>query len=60
MGQRITIDSASLFNKALEVIEAKEFFNKIINSKKNLKTGCKSIAPPVGVSANCDYFFVVK
>ena len=27
MGQRITIDSASLFNKALEVIEAKEFFN---------------------------------
>ena len=27
MGQRITIDSASLFNKALEIIEAKEFFN---------------------------------
>ena len=27
MGKRITIDSASLFNKALEVIEAKEFFN---------------------------------
>ena len=26
MGQRITVDSASLFNKALEVIEAKEFF----------------------------------
>lgn len=26
MGQRITIDSASLFNKAMEVIEAKEFF----------------------------------
>ena len=26
MGQRITIDSATLFNKALEVIEAKEFF----------------------------------
>lgn len=26
MGQRITIDSASLFNKALEVIEAKEIF----------------------------------
>ena len=26
MGQRITIDSASLFNKALEVIEVKEFF----------------------------------
>ena len=26
MGQRITIDSASLFNKALEVIEAKELF----------------------------------
>ncbi len=26
MGQRITIDSASMFNKALEVIEAKEFF----------------------------------
>ncbi|WP_422073042.1 1-deoxy-D-xylulose-5-phosphate reductoisomerase [Tranquillimonas rosea] len=26
MGQRITIDSASLFNKALELIEAKEFF----------------------------------
>jgi 1-deoxy-D-xylulose-5-phosphate reductoisomerase len=27
MGKRITIDSASLFNKALEVIEAKEFFD---------------------------------
>jgi 1-deoxy-D-xylulose-5-phosphate reductoisomerase len=27
MGQRITIDSASMFNKALEVIEAKEFFD---------------------------------
>lgn len=26
MGQRISIDSASLFNKALEVIEAREFF----------------------------------
>lgn len=26
MGQRITIDSASMFNKALEVIEAREFF----------------------------------
>ena len=26
MGQRITIDSATLFNKALEVIETKEFF----------------------------------
>jgi len=26
MGQRITIDSASLFNKALEIIETKEFF----------------------------------
>ncbi|MEM9317432.1 MAG: 1-deoxy-D-xylulose-5-phosphate reductoisomerase [Pseudomonadota bacterium] len=26
MGQRITIDSASLFNKAMEIIEAKEFF----------------------------------
>ena len=26
MGQRITIDSASMFNKSLEVIEAKEFF----------------------------------
>ena len=26
MGQRITIDSASMYNKALEVIEAKEFF----------------------------------
>ena len=26
MGQRITIDSASMFNKALEVIEAHEFF----------------------------------
>lgn len=26
MGQRITIDSASMFNKALEVIEAKEYF----------------------------------
>ena len=29
MGQRITIDSASMFNKALEVIEAKEFFGVI-------------------------------
>ncbi|SDI95309.1 1-deoxy-D-xylulose-5-phosphate reductoisomerase [Salipiger marinus] len=27
MGQRITIDSASMFNKALEVIETKEFFD---------------------------------
>ncbi len=27
MGQRITIDSASMFNKALEVIETKEYFN---------------------------------
>ena len=27
MGQRITIDSASMFNKALEIIEAKELFN---------------------------------
>ena len=26
MGQRITIDSASMFNKALEVIEVREFF----------------------------------
>ncbi|MFV2003463.1 MAG: 1-deoxy-D-xylulose-5-phosphate reductoisomerase, partial [Paracoccaceae bacterium] len=26
MGQRITIDSASLFNKAMELIETKEFF----------------------------------
>ncbi|SDE10163.1 1-deoxy-D-xylulose-5-phosphate reductoisomerase [Limimaricola pyoseonensis] len=26
MGQRITVDSASMFNKALEVIEAKELF----------------------------------
>lgn len=26
MGQRITIDSASMFNKALEVIEAQQFF----------------------------------
>ncbi|WP_210528307.1 1-deoxy-D-xylulose-5-phosphate reductoisomerase [Rubellimicrobium arenae] len=27
MGQRITIDSASMFNKALEIIEARELFN---------------------------------
>ncbi|MBT0956813.1 1-deoxy-D-xylulose-5-phosphate reductoisomerase [Alphaproteobacteria bacterium KMM 3653] len=27
MGQRITIDSASMFNKAMEVIETKEFFS---------------------------------
>ena len=27
MGQRITIDSASMFNKSLELIEAKEFFS---------------------------------
>ncbi|WP_204362795.1 1-deoxy-D-xylulose-5-phosphate reductoisomerase [Litorivita pollutaquae] len=27
MGQRITIDSASMFNKALEVIETKEYFD---------------------------------
>jgi 1-deoxy-D-xylulose-5-phosphate reductoisomerase len=26
MGQRITIDSASMFNKAMEIIETKEFF----------------------------------
>jgi len=31
MGQRITIDSASMFNKALEVIEAHEFFGLGIN-----------------------------
>ncbi len=31
MGQRITIDSASLFNKALEVIEAKELFDLSIS-----------------------------
>lgn len=29
MGQRITIDSASMFNKAMEVIEAREFFGLI-------------------------------
>jgi len=27
MGQRITIDSASMFNKAMEVIEAREYFD---------------------------------
>lgn len=27
MGQRITIDSASMFNKALEIIETKEYFS---------------------------------
>ena len=27
MGQRITVDSASMFNKALEIIEAKELFD---------------------------------
>lgn len=27
MGQRITIDSASMFNKAMELIEAREFFD---------------------------------
>ena len=27
MGQRITIDSASMFNKAMELIETKEYFN---------------------------------
>lgn len=27
MGQRITIDSASMFNKGMELIETKEFFN---------------------------------
>ena len=32
MGQRITIDSASMFNKALEVIEAKELFS--LNSEQ--------------------------
>lgn len=31
MGQRITIDSASMFNKAMELIETKEFFG--INGK---------------------------
>ena len=29
MGQRITIDSASMFNKALEMIEAREFFGLV-------------------------------
>jgi len=32
MGQRITIDSASMFNKALEVIETKEYFD--VSSEK--------------------------
>lgn len=32
MGQRITIDSASMFNKALEVIETKEYFG--VSSKQ--------------------------
>ncbi|SMO52085.1 1-deoxy-D-xylulose-5-phosphate reductoisomerase [Paracoccus laeviglucosivorans] len=31
MGQRITIDSASMFNKALEVIETHEFFGIDVN-----------------------------
>ncbi|WP_171125126.1 MULTISPECIES: 1-deoxy-D-xylulose-5-phosphate reductoisomerase [unclassified Ruegeria] len=31
MGQRITIDSASMFNKALELIETKEFFGVALN-----------------------------
>ncbi|AUJ63989.1 1-deoxy-D-xylulose-5-phosphate reductoisomerase [Aestuarium zhoushanense] len=31
MGQRITIDSASMFNKALEVIETKAFFGVLPN-----------------------------
>ena len=31
MGQRITIDSASMFNKAMEVIETKEFFDVSAN-----------------------------
>ncbi len=31
MGQRITIDSASMFNKAMELIETKEFFGVIAN-----------------------------
>ena len=33
MGQRITIDSASLFNKALEIIEAKELLD--LNASKS-------------------------
>ncbi|MFT4013496.1 MAG: 1-deoxy-D-xylulose-5-phosphate reductoisomerase [Paracoccus sp. (in: a-proteobacteria)] len=36
MGQRITIDSASMFNKALEVIEAHEFFGLNIERIKVL------------------------
>ena len=36
MGQRITIDSASMFNKALEVIEAKSFFHLALNKLKFL------------------------
>ena len=34
MGQRITIDSASMFNKALELIEAKEFLESITKRLK--------------------------
>lgn len=36
MGQRITIDSASMFNKAMEVIEAHEFFGLSPNQIKVL------------------------
>jgi hypothetical protein len=36
MGQRITIDSASMFNKALEVIETREFF--VVSSISQIKS----------------------
>lgn len=36
MGQRITIDSASMFNKAMEVIEAHEFFGLSLDQIKVL------------------------
>lgn len=36
MGQRITIDSASMFNKAMEVIETKEYFEISANRIKVL------------------------
>jgi 1-deoxy-D-xylulose-5-phosphate reductoisomerase len=36
MGQRITIDSASMFNKALELIETKEFFGLVSDQIETL------------------------
>ena len=52
MGQRITIDSASLFNKALEVIEAKEFFG-LESSQIEVLIHPQSLVHAIGCFFDC-------